>query len=413
MMGPRFAILILVTIFAVFTAPSDGFADSSDNEEFLVLIGGRLIDGSGANPIDDAAVVIGSGRILFAGPRDAVELPSSSEIVDVSGLTILPGFFNAHVHGGLSTRNLEAWAQAGVTTVRDLGSNPTSLAAFRQNHRPDPSRARLVAAGPLITVPGGYPIVPFGGGSASVVTSVEDCRETAEALLDGGANLLKLALETGTVFERSIPVLSLEEAAMLVRVAHGHGTVASAHITSTVDLALALAAGADDLAHMAVDRLLTTNEVERVVGEDVYWVPTLELWLCAGPRATAVNNLRRFVAGGGKVALGTDYEGYTCAWELGMPMTEIRLMAEAGMTPMQIIVAATRHGARVSNLERELGTLERGKIADLFVIDGDPLVDLEHLQRVRLVVHEGIVIRNELAGATAPAPRRAGRRGGP
>jgi len=412
MMGQRSAILVLVTMLAILNPPSDGCADSGDDGELRALVGGRLIDGSGADPIDDAAVVIGGGRILYAGPRNEVELPSTAEVLDVSGLTILPGFFNAHVHGGLSTRNLEAWARAGVTTVRDLGSDPNSLAIFRETHRPEPGRARLVAAGPLITVPGGYPIVPFGGGPTSAVTSVEDCRETAEALLDGGTDLLKLALETGTVFERSIPVLSLEEASILVRVAHGRGTVASAHITSTVDLTLALDAGADDLAHMAVDRLLTTGEVERVVAEGVYWVPSLELWLCAGPRNIAVNNLRRFVAGGGKVALGTDYEGYTCAWELGMPMTEIRMMAEAGMTPMQIIVAATRHGAHVSNLERELGTLERGRIADLFVIDGDPLVDLENLQRVRLVFHEGVVIRNELPGETPPAPRRAGRRVG-
>jgi imidazolonepropionase-like amidohydrolase len=410
MMGPRFAILVLVTISVALLAPSDDFADVGDVVQFRALIGGRLIDGSGADPVDDAAVVIRGSRILYAGPRTAVELPSTAELLDVSGLTILPGFFNAHVHRALSTRSLEAWAKAGVTTVRDLGSDPTSLLAFRENHPPEPGHARLVAAGPLITVPGGYPIVPFGSRAISVVTSVANCRETAEALLDGGADLLKLALETGTVFERSIPVLSLEEARMLVRVAHGRGTVASAHITSATDLALALDAGVDDLAHMAVDRLLTAEEVERVVAEDVHWVPSLELWLCAGPRNTAVNNLRRFVAEGGKVALGTDYAGYTCSWELGMPMTEIRLMAEAGMTPMQIIVAATRHGAHVSNLERELGTLERGKIADLFVIDGNPLVNLENLQRVRLVIREGVVIRNELSGETPPTTRRAGRR---
>lgn len=411
-MRQRSAILVLVTIWTIFFASPGGRADGGDDAVFLVLVGGLMIDGTGADPVDDATVVIGGGRILYAGPRNAVELPSTAEVVDISGLTILPGFINAHVHRGLSTRNLEAWAQAGVTTVRDLGCDEHSLATFRDSFPLEPGRARLVAAGPLITVPGGYPIVPFGGGWTATVTSEERARETAEALLDSGTDLLKLALETGTVFGQTIPVLSLEEARMLVRVAHGRGTVASAHITSTVDLALALGAGADDLAHMAVDRLLTTDEVERVVAEDVYWVPSLELWLCAGPRAMAVNNLGRFVAGGGKVALGTDYEGYTCDWELGMPMTEIRLMAEAGMTPMQIIVAATRHGAHVSNLGRELGTLERGKIADLFVIEGDPLADLENLQRVRLVLHEGVVIRNELPAETPPAPRRAGRRVG-
>jgi imidazolonepropionase-like amidohydrolase len=406
MMRRRTAILVPVTILVILLASPGGCVDGGDDVVVRVLVGGRMIDGTGADPVDDSAVVISGRRIQYAGPLNAVELPSGAEVIDVSGLTILPGFFNAHVHRGLSTWRLEAWAQAGVTTVRDLGCDEHYLATFRDAHPPEPGRARLVAAGPLITVPGGYPIVPFGGGWTAVVTSEESARDTGEALLDGGADLLKLALETGAVFGRTIPVLSVQEARTLVQVAHGGGTVASAHITSTVDLALALDAGADDLAHMAVDRQLTIDEVERVVAEDVYWVPTLELWLCAGPRDLAINNLGRFVAGGGRVALGTDYEGYTCDWELGMPMTEIRMMAEAGMTPMQVIVAATLHGAQVSNLERELGTLEQGKIADLLVIEGDPLADLENLQNVRLVLHEGVVIRNELPEETRPGPRR-------
>ena len=138
--------------------------------------------------------------------------------------------------------------------------------------------------------------------------------------------------------------------------------------------------------------------------------------LCAGPRTMAANNLRRFVNAGGKVALGSDYEGYSCDWDLGMPMTEIRLMAGAGMTPMQIIVAATRHGAHVCNLERQLGTLEVGKIADLFLIEGDPLADLENLQRVRLVFLLGPVpapgkgraaSRKSAQGSDARLARRA------
>jgi imidazolonepropionase-like amidohydrolase len=214
------------------------------------------------------------------------------------------------------------------------------------------------------------------------------------------------------MFGQAIPVMSLGEATMLVRVAHGRDTVVSAHITSTVDLDLALDAGVDDLAHMAVDRLLTNDEIQRIVGDEVSWVPTLELWLCNGQRAMAVANLRRFVAGGGLVALGTDFEGYTCNWDLGMPMTEIHLMDQAGMTPMQIIVAATSNAARVSNIEHDLGTLEPGKIADLFVVEGDPLSDLDVLQEVRLVIHDGTIIRNELQSTTPPPPRPAGGRVG-
>ena len=141
----------------------------------------------------------------------------------------------------------------------------------------------------------------------------------------------------------------------------GRGTVASAHITSVVDIDLALDAGVDDLAHMAVDRALPEGTVERVVGQGVLWVPTLELWQCTGQSSMAVANLRRFVRAGGEVALGTDYEGYSCAWELGMPMAEIGLMERAGMTAMEIIVSGTRNAARTCNLERDLGTVEAGK----------------------------------------------------
>jgi len=133
--------------------------------------------------------------------------------------------------------------------------------------------------------------------------------------------------------------------------------------------------------------------IQRMVNENVYWVPTLELWKCTGSGNIAISNLRRFVDAGGKVALGTDFEGYTCDWDLGMPITEINAMWEAGMTPMQIIVAATKHAAYVCNLEDELGTLEKGKIADLFVVNGNPVEDINALLDVRMVIHEGEIIR--------------------
>jgi imidazolonepropionase-like amidohydrolase len=381
---------------------------------FLALSGGTLIDGRGGEPVIAAVVVIAGERILYAGPAAQVEIPGGSEIVDVQGMTILPGFINAHVHGGLSTTRLRAWAREGITTVRDLGSSREDLFAFLSQLPDSPELARLVAAGPLITVPGGYPMVPFGSRSGLPVASNADARQQAEELLDGGADLLKLALESGTVFGQRIPVLPLDRAALLTRIAHGRGTVVSAHITSVVDLPLALDAGADDLAHMAVDRALHASLIQRTVDQGVTWVPTLELWKCVGygQDLVAVQNLQRFVAGGGTVALGTDYRGYNCQWELGMPMTEIGLMRQAGMTPMQIIVAATANAARVCNLERELGTLEKGKIADMIVVKGNPLDDLGVLAEVALVIRNGTVIKDELDEQHLPEPRRGRRRAG-
>ena len=108
----------------------------------------------------------------------------------------------------------------------------------------------------------------------------------------------------------------------------------------------------------------------------------------------AVENLRRFVHAGGKVALGTDFSGAAKPFQLGMPMRELELMGQAGMTPMQIIVAATKNAAHVCNHDRTLGTLERGKLADLLVVNGDPLHDIHVLANVRLVVRNGTVIRD-------------------
>jgi len=113
----------------------------------------------------------------------------------------------------------------------------------------------------------------------------------------------------------------------------------------------------------------------------------------------SVTNLRRFVKAGGpaggRVVLGNDHDGAPDreAFELGMPMFEIEKMLEADMTPLQIITAATRTAAEACNKIKEIGTVEAGKSADLLIVDGDPLKDLQALQKVRMVVHQGALIR--------------------
>jgi imidazolonepropionase-like amidohydrolase len=147
---------------------------------------------------------------------------------------------------------------------------------------------------------------------------------------------------------------------------------------------------------MVVDTL-SDDLIERLVSQGVYWVPTLELWY--GVRQSlgeaAIDNLGRFVQSGGKVAMGTDYEGYNCQFDLGMPIREIRWMKEAGMTPLQIIVAATKNASFVCNLAREIGTLEKGKIADVLIVKGNPIKDIEVLLDPRMVIRSGQIIRDE------------------
>jgi imidazolonepropionase-like amidohydrolase len=102
------------------------------------------------------------------------------------------------------------------------------------------------------------------------------------------------------------------------------------------------------------------------------------------------DNLGRFVAAGGRLALGDDYGNPRVT--LGLPLDELRHWRAAGLSPMQALVAATQGGAIVCGLDAELGTIAVGKRADLFVVEGDPLADLEALARVRLVLREGAIV---------------------
>jgi imidazolonepropionase-like amidohydrolase len=359
----------------------------------VALVNGTLIDGTGAPPLRDAVVVIHQRRIVAVGTHEQVKLPDGAQVIEVQGATILPGFINAHVHQGYSKQNLKAWAQGGVTTVRDLGAfSSDDLFARRDALLKDPLNARLVAAGPKVTVPDGYPMVLWGG-TGLTDTSPQDAASKVNRLLDSGADVIKFAMESGGSFRRDIPMLSAQESQAIVQAAHQRSDWVSAHVLRTPDLARALDADMDDIAHMVEDDL-PDPLIERMTKDDVYWLPTLELWKRVGQTdKRSVANLGRFVKAGGEVALGTDYAGYDAVFDLGMPMTEIELMHEAGLTPMHIIVAATRNAAHVCNLDHELGTLEPGKVADVLVVNGDPLQDIRALTQVRLVLHNGIVIQ--------------------
>lgn len=362
----------------------------------LALVNGTLIDGTGAAPVQNAVLIIRDGRIIATGSRSVVPVPEQAQVIDVQGDTILPGFVNAHVHGAYNLDKLEAWAQAGVTTVRDLGarSNPAPF-SIRDEANRQPRYAHLVAAGPMVTVPGGYPIAIWGGTAVTATTPAE-ARQAVNSLLDQGADVIKIALESGQVFgQPGLPMLAPEQVKAIVAAAHQRGTLVSAHVTVSSDLGLALDGGVDDVAHMVTDRL-PDELISRMVTRGAYWEPTLELWKNVGHGLdqVAIDNLRRYVAAGGRVALGTDYEGYYTPFQLGMPMHEIEGMQAAGMTPMQIITAGTRDAARVCNIGKDLGTLEVGKIADVLIVQGDPLKDLGALGMVRWVIRQGAVIRS-------------------
>jgi len=387
----------------VICASANSFAAAQG--EIVVFNGATLIDGNGGEPVNRAAVVIQGDRILYAGPKDEIEIPTISTVYDVRGLTILPGFFNTHVHevsfsggaeGVLVRSRLEAWAWEGVTTLRDVASPRSELILYKQaeSMHSDPSLARLLMSGPCIEVPGGR----AEGYNRIIIYSPEDAREKIERLLDDGADVVKLYFEDGSIFGESWNVMTAEEARMIVKVVHGRGKKVTVHVQEAYLVEKALDAGVDDICHSQVDEPVPDHLIERMVEQGVSLVPTLEMSNTWRPYLQmSWVNLRQMVELGVDVAMGTDYSyTFDIEFEIGMPLREMQLMEEGGMTPMQIIVAGTKNSAHVCGLEHELGTLERGKIADLILVDGDPLEGLSVLKHdLKMVVHNGVVIRDD------------------
>ncbi len=380
-------LLLCTLLLAGCASPTD-----TVQQDTLVLVNGMLIDGTGSAPIPNAVLVIQGERIQAIGPRERIKIPRGAKVIDVGGATILPGFINAHVHFAFDQQKLQAWAQGGVTTVRDEGivtsSGLDKPMAWRDESNRDPQSARLVSAGYMMTVPNGY--------GELFVSSPEEARQKVFEELDGGADLIKISMEDGYAGRSGLPKLTDEEIAAIIAAAHERGILVSGHITQAKYLKILVEAGVDDIAHNAYDPV--PDEVwKEMVAKDIYMTPTFTVFRNYGaPIATCVSNLHNFLAQGGQVALGNDYGGGPGKFESGLPMYEIEQMSKAGMTPMQIIVASTKNAAIVSGMDDELGTLQTGKIADVLVISGDPLKDLQSLLNIRMVIHNGTAIRDEV-----------------
>ena len=357
----------------------------------LVLVNGTLIDGTGSDPIMDAVLIIQGDRILKVGSKEAIKIPRGTNVIDLEGATILPGFINAHVHFAFDEENLKEWAYGGVTTVRDeaIVSSKTldSLMKWRDEARQNPEYARLISAGYMMTVQGGY--------GDLFVASPDDARQQVFNELDAGVDLIKISMEDGYAGRSGLPKLTDEEISAIITAAHERGTLVSGHITQAKYLEILMEAGVDDIAHVPYD-VVSDDLWQKMVAKEIYLTPTFTVYRnYHAPIETCVFNLRNFVKHGGQVALGNDYGGGPGEFELGIPMYEIEQMSEAGMTPMQIIVASTKNAAIVSGIEDHVGTLEAGRIADVLVVAGNPLEDLESLTNIRMVIHNGTIIRDE------------------
>ncbi|MFN2145052.1 MAG: hypothetical protein ACK2T7_06845, partial [Anaerolineales bacterium] len=203
--------------------------------EYPIVLIGTVIDGTGAEPLPDSVIIIEGDQIVAVGSIGEVEIPADAYVFDLPETTILPGFINAHVHNAYDSALLTRWAQEGVTMVRDLGAKyPFIRFPVRDKNNQNPEYSTVIAAGPLVTVPKGYPIA--GPRFLSMtVTSEDQARRKITELIEQGADVIKIVIQE----DADIPTLPFNRAVAIVETAHQYGIPVSAHITTVNDLRFA------------------------------------------------------------------------------------------------------------------------------------------------------------------------------
>jgi len=412
-----------------------------------VIRAGLLIDGSGREPVSPAVVVVEGERVAAVGRPEEVRIPPGSVIYDAGNRTVMPGLIDSHVHITGSGEanwmetikytipyttlraavNARVTLEAGITSIRDAGANwgiDVGLKrAINEGLVPGP---RMVVSGPGLSITGGHgdpangwpPEVIFRAREMSVVDSPDEARRAARTHLRDGADCIKLMATGGVLSEGDLPTsrgLTIEEMRAAIEEAHNLGKKTLAHAQGSTGIKNAILAGVDSIEHGCY---LTEEIIEMMLARGVFLVPTLsavhhivERGAEAGIPPHAVEKARRMqedhwrsfrmaVEAGVKIAMGTD--AATPFNYHGSNALELELMVKAGMTPMQALVAATSRGAELLGLDT--GLLVPGKLADLLVVDGNPLEDiscLQHKERILLVMKGGVVQVNR---GLAPAP---------
>lgn len=374
----------------------------------LAIVNGLLIDGTGAEPVPDAALVIEQGLIAAVGPREQIDIPENAIVVDARGGAILPGFIDAHTHvldalqaegGPISDVNRTVYLtmplEAGITTVRDVGSQYNSgeeIELLRsQLHQYGNGAPRLLMTGPLLSATGNWARTTFQSQSqVPPIDTPEDARSATEALLAAGVDQIKVFADPGP--GEPTPTLSEQQLTAIVEAAHAQGVWVTSHSAST-EVLQALASGVDELAHWPPTSRpgfppepLPDGLLSQMIEAEVPVVSTFNV-----TKPTKAE-LRQFLDSGGMIAMGSDAPP-------ALPMVrftrELDLMLQFGMTPMEVIVASTANSAYVLGLSEQLGTLEPGKIADVIVAAGNPLADMAAMQDVTVVIRGGQLVHQD------------------
>jgi imidazolonepropionase-like amidohydrolase len=380
---------------------------SSPPTDAVVYEGARLIVGDGSAPIENAVFVVENGQFTLAGAASAVEAPAGGARVDLTGMTVMPAIIDTHIHPNREREtlitDLKLRAAYGVSAVLSLGQDPDT-APLEIRDEDIPGAARYRSAGRGITAPEpGRTEIPHW------VTTAEEARQAVREEAAREVDIIKLWVDDRTGQHQK---LSPELYTAAIDEAHKAGVRVTAHLFTLEDAKGLLNAGMDAFAHgvrdMDIDDevvalfkqnpnfVLVPNLPGRGVAVDMSWlsaslpaeeVAKLQAAAVDNPVAQAAfgiqaRNLARLNVEGITIALGSD--GNT-PWASHVEMED---MVASGMTPAEVITAATKNGADFLRLT-DAGTVSAGKRADFLVLEANPLDDITNTRRISAVYLQG------------------------
>ena len=431
---------------------------AQEGGQTVALIGARLIDGTGQDPLENAALVIQGDTLSAVGPADSVKFPSDAAVIDCHGQTIIPGLISDHSHVGLVDglsikpenynrenilRQLRQYEAYGVTTVTALGLNGSLFYEVReQQHAGKSPGADLFGAFRGIGAPSGAPpaaVVPVSTDQLYRPETAEDARTVVREIAAGHPDLIKIWVDDllGTS-----PKMKPEIYSAVIDEAHRAGVRVAAHIYYLQDAKAVLRAGADIIAHGVRDQPVDAEFIDEMKARSAWYIATINLDECfyifaeqpawikepffqnalqpalkaqlsdpaylektlKGPRvpifkkAVATNqaNIKALYDAGVKVAFGTDSGAIPPRIPGFAEHRELQLMVTSGLTPLQAINCATSRAAALLGLS-DRGVLAPGKLADLVVLTANPLDDIMNTEKIAAVWHRG----KKVSGAVA------------
>ncbi len=415
---------------------------SASSSPWSVIRATRLLDGTGAPPLEDPTVVVHDGLIhgVYAGRGPEERWPAGAPILNLTGHTLLPGLIDAHVHLvlpgdgtpfetmvrepdgvllAIGAFNAQTALRAGITTLRDCGGRRETTLDLRRVQRLGYARIpRLHVCGWPLTVTGGH--CWYFGGEAD---GPEELRREVRTLLKAGADYIKIMATgggtIGTIAWR--PSYSPEELRAAVEEAHRFGRRVGIHSLCGEATRHVLAAGADQIEHanFLVDATGRQQFDPRIADEIARAGTPVTTTLCVGHyvvealsaredrtpeeqsqldrwrrmREGNLDNVRRLRGAGARLVAGTD-----AGWRFtpfDSLVTEMTLICEAGASPSGAIVAATSGAAEAMGIAGETGALREGMAADIVAVRGDPLADLAILRRPTMVMQAGAIMHAE------------------